>query len=121
MDEDLAAIHRVVQLYFEGMHNGDAAKLREAFHPSARVQGVRGGEQRSLACDEFVDYVASVGSRPAAGEAYDMHIVSIDRAGSAAIAKVAILWNDRRYTDYLAMIRRADGWSISEKTFYSPT
>jgi hypothetical protein len=65
--------------------------------------------------------VAAVGSRPAAGEAYDMHIVSIDRAGGAAIAKVAILWNDRRYTDYLAMIRRADGWSISEKTFYSPT
>ncbi len=121
MDEDLAAIHRIVQLYFEGMHNGDAARLRAAFHPTARIQGVRGAEQRSLACDEFVDYVASVGSRPVAGEAYDMQIISIDRAGGAAIAKVAILWNGRRYTDYLAMIRREDGWSISEKTFYSPT
>lgn len=121
MDEDLAAIHRIVQLYFEGMHQGDAAKLREAFHPTARIQGVRGEEQRALSCDQFADYVGGVGSRPAAGEPYDMHIVSIDRAGRAAIAKVAILWNERRYTDYLAMIKRDDGWSISEKTFYSPT
>ena len=51
-----------------------------------------------------------------------MRILSIDRAGLAAVVKVAMRWNGRDYVDYLSMIRSDEGgWSISEKTFFSET
>ncbi len=121
-DEDLAAIERVCRLYMEGMYGGDAEKLNAAFHPTARVQGYRGAEWRSLSRGQFVAYAAGLGPREAAGEPFDMRIVSIDRSGRAAVAKVAMRWNGRDYVDFLSMIRRDEGgWSISEKTFHSPT
>ena len=120
-DEDLDAIERVAWLYMDGMHECDPAKLDAAFHPTARIQGYRGAEWRGLTREEFVGYCARLGSRAAAGEAFDMRIVSIDRAGRAAVVKVAMRWNGRDYVDFLAMIRREEGgWSISEKTFHAP-
>ncbi len=119
-DDDLAAIERVCRLYMEGMHACDPEKLNAAFHPTARIQGHRGAEWRSLTREQFVSYAAGLGPREAAGEPFDMRVVSIDRAGRAAVAKVAIRWNGRDYVDYLSMIRRDEGgWSISEKTFFS--
>ena len=121
-DEDIGAIERVCRLYMEGMHACDGEKLHAAFHPTARIQGYRGAEWRSLTREQFVSYAASLGPREAAGEPFDMRVVSIDRAGSAAVAKVAMRWNGRDYVDYLSMIRRDEGgWSIGEKTFFSAT
>lgn len=105
----------------DGMHACDPAKLDVAFHPTARIQGYRGAEWRGLTREEFVGYCARLGSRAAAGGAFDMRIVSIDRAGRAAVVKVAMRWNGRDYVDFLSMIRRDEGgWSISEKTFHAP-
>ncbi len=121
-DDDLAAIERVCRLYMEGMHACDPEKLNAAFHPTARIQGYRGAEWRSLTREQFVSYAAGLGPREAAGEPFDMRVVSLDRAGRAAVAKVAMRWNGRDYVDFLSMIRRDEGgWSISEKTFYAPT
>ena len=120
-DPEFAAIADVVRLYFEGMHHGDANRLEKAFHATARVQGYRGSDLRSLSRDDFVKYVVSVGSREAAGDAFVMHLVSIDRTGRAAVAKVTMHWNGRDYTDYLSLLQRDGGWSISEKTFFSAT
>ncbi len=121
-DDDLAAIERVCRLYMEGMHACDPEKLNAAFHPTARIQGHRGAEWRSLTREQFVSFAAGLSPREAAGEPFDMRIVSIDRTGRAAVAKVAMRWNGRDYVDYLSMIRRDEGgWSISEKTFFSAT
>jgi hypothetical protein len=35
---DVEEVSRVIQLYIDGS-NGDAAKLKEAFHPEARMMG----------------------------------------------------------------------------------
>ncbi len=121
-DEDLAGSERAAWLYMDGMYACDPEKLNAAFHPTARVQGYRGSEWRSLAREQFVSFAAGLGPREAAGESFDKRILSIDRAGRAAVVKVAMRWNGRDYVDFLSMIRRDEGgWSISEKTFYSPT
>lgn len=121
-DEDIGAIERVCRLYMEGMYACDPEKLNAAFHPTARIQGYRGAEWRSLTREQFVSYAAGLGPREAAGEPFDMRVVSIDRTGRAGVAKVAMRWNGRDYVDYLSMIRRDEGgWSISEKTFFSAT
>ena len=121
-DEDLAGIERVAWLYMEGMHACDPEKLNAAFHPTARVQGYRGAEWRSPIREQFVSFAVGLGLREAARGAFDMRILSIDRAGRAAVVKVAMRWNGRDYVDFLSMIRRDEGgWSISEKTFFSAT
>jgi hypothetical protein len=69
------------------MYACDREKLDAAFHPTARIQGYRGTEWRSLTREQFVSFAASLGSREAAGEPFDMHIVSIERAGRAAVVR----------------------------------
>jgi hypothetical protein len=121
-DEELSAIEAAAWLYMDGMYACDAEMLNKAFHPTARIQGYRGKEFRSLSRDQFVSYAAGLGPREAAGEPFDMRIISIDRAGLVAVVKIAMHWNGRSYVDFLSMIRRDEGeWSISEKTAYSPT
>jgi hypothetical protein len=121
-DDDLAAIERVAWLYMDGMYLADRGKLEAAFHPTARIQGYRGTEWRGLTREQFVAFAAGLGPREAAGEPFDMRIVSISRAGRAAVVQVAMRWNGRDYVDFLSLIRRDEGgWSISEKTFFSPT
>lgn len=121
IDDDLAAIEAAVQSYFDGMHECDAGKLERAFHPTARIQGYVGESMKSITREEFTGFVGSLESRRSAGEAFDMQIASIDRTGRAAVAKVTMRWNGHSYTDYLALIKRDEGWSISEKTFFSPS
>ncbi|MEO3472778.1 nuclear transport factor 2 family protein [Roseomonas sp. CAU 1739] len=118
-DADLDAIEGVAWL---DMDVCDPTLFSAAFHPTARIQGYRGGQWRGLTREEFVGHYTQLGSRAAAGEAFDMRILSIDRAGRAAVVKVGMRWNERDYVDFLSMIRRDEGgWSISEKTFFSPT
>ncbi len=55
----------------------------------------------------------------AEGEPFDMRLVSIDRTGSVAMAKVEVRYQGRRYTDYLTLQKAAAGWSIVGKAFFS--
>ena len=48
-----------------------------------------------------------------------MRLVSIDRTGSVAMAKVEVRYQGRQYTDYLTLQRAAAGWSIVSKAFFS--
>ena len=55
----------------------------------------------------------------AEGEPFDMRLVSVDRTGSVAMAKVEVRYQGRRYTDYLTLQKAAVGWSIVGKAFFS--
>jgi hypothetical protein len=49
-----------------------------------------------------------------------MRLVLVDRTGSVAVAKVAVRYQNRRYTDYLTLHKTAVGWRIVGKLFFSP-
>ena len=99
-------------------------EARRTLPPSRRSTQharARGKRLRKSGTGRRLD-AAGLGPREAAGEPFDMRILSIDRTGRAAVAKVAMRWNGRDDVDCLSMIRRDEGgWSISEKTFHSPT
>ena len=42
-EADIAAVTEVVRAYYDGMIEGDAAKLGRAFHPRASIVGNEGG------------------------------------------------------------------------------
>ncbi|MCH9014021.1 MAG: nuclear transport factor 2 family protein [Proteobacteria bacterium] len=118
-DPETAAIEALVQDYFLGMYEGDVERLRRIFHPQCWLFGESRGESHEFPLSGFLDQIASVPVPKAEGEPFDMHLVSIDRTGSVAMAKVEVRYQGRRYTDYLTLQKAAVGWSIVGKAFFS--
>ncbi len=118
-DPETAAIEALVQDYFLGMYEGDVERLRRIFHPQCWLFGESRGESHEFPLSGFLDQIASVPVPKAEGEPFDMRLVSIDRTGSVAMAKVEVRYQGRRYTDYLTLQKAAVGWSIVGKAFFS--
>ena len=118
-DPETAAIEALVQDYFLGLYGGDVERLRRIFHPQCWLFGESRGESHEFPLSGFLDQIASVPVPKAEGEPFDMRLVSIDRTGSVAMAKVEVRYQGRRYTDYLTLQKAAVGWSIVGKAFFS--
>ncbi len=118
-DPETAAIEALVQDYFLGMYEGDVERLRRIFHPQCWLFGESRGESHEFPLSGFLDQIASVPVPKAEGEPFDMRLVSVDRTGSVAMAKVEVRYQGRRYTDYLTLQKAAADWSIVGKLFFS--
>ncbi len=118
-DPETAAIEALVQDYFLGMYEGDVERLRRIFHPQCWLFGESRGASREIPVSGFLDKFANEPAPKAEGEPFDMRLVSIDRTGSVAMAKVEVRYQGRRYTDYLTLQKAAVGWSIVGKAFFS--
>jgi hypothetical protein len=86
--DDLAAVRALVQLYIDGA-NGDGAKLREAFHPDARM---------------FGNYRAGIRMIDLAAD-----------AGIAVLVETDYLGTD--FVDYFSVARIDGRWWITNKTY----
>ena len=118
-DPETAAIEALVQDYFLGMYEGDVERLRRIFHPQCWLFGESRGESHEFPLSGFLDQIASVPVPKAEGEPFDMRLVSIDRTGSVAMAKVEVRYQGRQYTDFLTLQKAAVSWSIVGKAFFS--
>ena len=64
MSSEVAAIEKVLQVYFDGLYEGDTRKLGEAFHPSSHLYSADGDGK---AADwPRADWLKMVESRPSA-------------------------------------------------------
>ncbi len=115
---DLELIAQTVQNYFEGMYFGDVDKLRKAFHPDAALFSCNEGQYRKVAAEDWFKIIPTRPVPANSGEPYDMRIVSTDITGTVAIVKVADLYQGRRYTDFLTLLKIGDSWVIINKAFY---
>jgi hypothetical protein len=122
MTTDLHDIEQTLQSYFDGLYEGDTAKLAAVFHPESHLFSVTGGKLDDLPRQAWLDLV---NSRPsAASRDLPRHdwVVQIDRSGpDTAFAKVQCQIPPRYFTDYLTMVKLADGWRIISKTFHTVT
>src|SRR3954454_19188205 len=60
---DRSTVESVVQLYFDGLYEGSAEKIGEAFHPSADLRWHENGESQIL---KVPDWLERVPNRPSA-------------------------------------------------------
>ena len=114
---DQEAIERVLQLYIDGAADGDAAKLREAFHPDARMFGSLGDHRYDIPIEEFFSLSTEMPLRT--DESFAARIVSVDEAGDAAAAVVEEdgCWGTVSFRDYFNLARVDGNWKITNKTF----
>jgi hypothetical protein len=118
MSSDRSSVEAVVQTYFDGLYEGDADKLAEAFDPSADLRWLEKGELKILTVPDWLAWVRKRPSGKAQGKAREDFIVTIDRSDdNTAFIKVRCQLPPRYFTDYLVAMKLAGGWKIVSKSY----
>lgn len=114
---DRDEITRVVQLCLDGERDGDASKLREAFHEDARMYGNLGDQRFDVPIEEL--FAMSDGNPADVDGSYRARILSIEQVGDAAIVKVEEegYWGSVSFTDFFSLAAIKGEWKIVNKTF----
>jgi hypothetical protein len=108
----------VVQLYFDGLYEGSADKIGEAFHPSADLRWHENGELKVVKVPDWLDMIRKRPSAKSQGQAREDVIMTIDRSDeTTAFVKVRCQLPPRYFTDYLVAMKLSDGWQIVSKSY----
>lgn len=115
-DDETAAIRATLEHYLAGHATGDGAHFQAAFHAVANLYWVAGD---TLAHRTSAAYITGASGQPAADEAQRRRrIVSIDRAGTAAMAKIELDYPTVRFVDYMSLLKIDGRWLIVNKIFH---
>ena len=110
-------ITRAVDLYIEAMRDGDAAKLREAFHPDAWMFGSLAGTRY----DEPIGELAALidGKSVDVDGSFQARVVSVEQVGDAAfvVLEEQGFWGTVSFTDFFTLVQIDGEWKIANKTF----
>jgi Putative lumazine-binding len=118
VSNDIPAIEAVIQTYFDGLYDGDTAKLAAAFHEVSHLYSAGAEGVQDLPRAKWFEMVAGRPSGKARGLARRDRIVSIDMSGpETAFVKVECQLPPRYFTDYLLLLKGAEGWKIVSKSF----
>lgn len=122
MASDLHDLEQALQTYFDGLYEGDAAKLGSVFNEVSHLFSVTDGKLADMPREQWFEMVRN---RPSA-QSRDLKrqdwVVQIDRSSpTTAFAKVYCQIPPRYFTDYLTFVKLAEGWRIVSKTFHTET
>ncbi len=113
--EEEAASRRPVYTYFSGHQTGDARYFRQAFLPTARIEGNRDGKFVSWTLDE---YCALFNGTMANDERLRVRTIDIsDMTGDSAIAKATLDHGGVVFTDYFVLLKVDGAWKIANKVY----
>ena len=112
---DEAAARKPLEAYLRGHATGDAAYIRQAFLPTAHVEGIRDGKLLSWTADEYI--ARFKGSPPADEGQRKRWIDSIDISGNAAMARVTLDYPAGTFTDYFVLLKVDGEWKIANKVW----
>ena len=119
---DHAAIEAVIQVYFDSMFDSDGAKVRQAFHPNAKITGYNHQGLQEMDVETFASFVEA--QQPSAkdkGDAPRLDVISIDIAGETAVARVRDDYLGLTFLDTLSFLKTNDRWTIYNKLFHVET
>lgn len=112
-----AAVRIPLELYMRGHAEDNAAHMRAAFLPTARLESVREGPLTSWDVDF---YCQRFKQQPTADEATRRRTIdSLDIVGTAAMAKVTLEHGSVTFTDYFVLLKTEQGWKIANKAFHA--
>ncbi len=122
MASDLNDLEHALQIYFDGLYEGDTEKLGSVFHDVAHLFSVTDGRLGDMSREQWFEMVRSRKSARSQDLPRRDWVVQIDRSGpTTAFAKVQCQIPPRYFTDYLTFAKLAEGWRIVSKTFHTET
>jgi len=100
-------VRRTVESYLHGLKFNDIDSFKRAFHPEAKLFFVRKNVELGQLSQEqwYKGFEKSAGKE----EKGDLQIASVDVTGKAASVKVVEIYEDSTYTDYISLLKLADG------------
>lgn len=108
----LAPLHA----YIRGHATGDPAHFRDAFLPSAHIEGLRDGTFASLTLDEFMRLFPG---QPAADEPERRRrIDEVVIGGTVASATMTLYHGPTTFTDMFVLVQTDAGWRIANKVYH---
>ena len=100
--------------YIRGHATGDPAHFREAFLPTAHIEGLRDGAFVSWRLDDY----CALFHGPAADEpARSRRIDAVDVHGSVATASMTLRHGPDTFTDIFLLVRVDGRWRIANKAY----
>ncbi|MDQ1033767.1 hypothetical protein QFZ75_000183 [Streptomyces sp. V3I8] len=110
------AVLEPLRAYIRGHATGDPVHFREAFLPTAHIEGVRDGVFVSWSLD---DYCALFQGEPALDEpARTRRVDTVDAHGTVATATMTLRHGADTFTDVFLLVHVADGWRIANKAYH---
>lgn len=112
---DDAGVRAVLTHYLQGHATGDASHMRKAFLPTAHIEGLREGTFVSMTLE---DYCGRFPGKPAPDEATRRRSIdTLDITGTAAMARVTLVYGPTTLRDYFVLLKVDGEWRIANKTF----
>ena len=111
--EDVQVIECLLQDYFDGLYEGDVAKLRNVFHDDAWLKGSNFRKPRE-------EWLAAVATRPIPkneGMEYGFKVISLDIVDDQAMAKVDVPLLAAHFIDFLGLLKEDGKWKIVNKMY----
>jgi hypothetical protein len=110
MNSETAAIEKTLWTYLDGLHEGDAGKISQAFHPVSHLYSESNGDVVDVPREKWLDMVRGRPSAKSQGLPRHDRIVTIDQSGPvSAFAKVECALPPRFFVDYLTLLKTKDG------------
>lgn len=110
-DTDDEAIRATIQHYFD-----QGMEVRKAFWPDANMLYIRDGDLNVVPIQDYIARAEGRADEPARTD-IKKRIVSIDRTGTAAVAKLELKGPDWMLYDYMSMLKIDGEWKIVNKIF----
>lgn len=111
-----AGVRAALETYLKGHATGDASYMREAFLPTAHVEGFREETFFRWTLDDYCDLFTGA---PAIDESARRRTIdTIDVIGKAATAKATLVHGAMTFTDYFVLLEVDSRWKIANKVFY---
>lgn len=102
--------------YIRGHATGDPAHFREAFLPTAHIEGIREGAFTSWPLD---DYCALFDGRPAPDEAArSRRVDAVDVHGTVATAVMTLQHGADTFSDIFLLVQADNRWRIANKAYH---
>ena len=110
-------ITAAVQLYIDGAREGDAGKLRAAFHADARMWGSLGGARYDVPITTMIEMFD--GKPCDVDGSYVATITALEQADDTAEVTLAEegFWGTVSFVDFFSLCRIDGEWKIVNKTF----
>jgi hypothetical protein len=113
-----AAIEAVIKTYLDGLYEGNADKLAEAFHPTSSLAQTLEGELKVTPRDAWLEIVRNRPSPQSQKLPRGDEILTVDVAGpTLAFVKLRCAIPPRYFTDQLSLLKIDGRWQIAQKVF----
>ena len=106
-----------LEAYIQGHRTADASFMEKAFHPTARMTYMTDSGMVTVPITEYIARMRSAGVR-ATPDTFARKIAMLDVVGTAGVGRIDMVLGTSTISDYMTVLKFADGWKIVNKSFH---